>query len=154
MVTLSAAYSASSYGRIEKMVVTSWYERSNVLWVTLQRFIMCTKSSYTNSIGGSLFSSFAYSKRTGTGILGSYFQTSIVHFQTWNLITAKRSLKIGVNSSSSKKSILVYVHKRVNRQGLGILKWFFLHFRLSETNLLPVNQQVRRLFHVHFHCTS
>ena len=63
------------------------------------------------------------------------------------------TLKIGVNSSSSKKKYLVCIHKRVNRQGLGILKWFFLHFRLSETNLLPVNQQVRRFFHVDFHCT-
>ena len=110
---------------------------------------MCTKSSYTNSIGGSLFYSFTYSKRTGTGILGSCFQASICVKSYYREKESENRCKF----QYQQKSIVVYVYKRANRQGLGTLKWFFLHFCLSETNLLPVNQQVRRLFHVHFHCT-
>ena len=60
-----------------------------------------------------------------------------------NLTTVKTSLKIGVNSSGSKK-VFLYIKASVNRQGLGslIFFFFFLRFRLSEINLLPVKEQL------------
>ena len=66
-----------------------------------------------------------------------------------NLITVKKSLKIRVNSSGSKKVFMcTYIKASVNRQGLGIF-FFFLHFCLSEINLLQVKEQIGRLLDVH-----
>ena len=47
-----------------------------------------------------------------------------------------------------KVFLCTYIKASVNRQGLGILIWFFLQFRLSESNLLPVKEQIWRLLHV------
>ena len=91
---------------------------------------MYTKSSYTNFIGGFVFSLFAYSKKTGTRIL--FFRIPVHVFRRTfveNLITVKRSLRIGVNSSGSRKVFLcTYIKASINRQGLGILKCFFFAF--------------------------
>ena len=69
-----------------------------------------------------------------------------------NLITVKKSLKIGVNSSGSKKVFMcTYIKASVNRQGLDIFNFFFffLYFCLSEINLLQVKDQIGRLLDVH-----
>ena len=78
--------------------------------ITLQRLVMYTKSSYTSFIEGFLF---AYSKKTGTRILISCFQTSICGESCYR----EKESENWCNSSGSKKSILVYVLKASeNRQ--------------------------------------
>ena len=97
--------------------------------VTLQRLIMYTKSPCTNFIGAILFPSFTYSKNTSARIFGSCFQKSICGKSFYREILAV----------VKKVFLCMYIKASVNRQGLSILKWFFLHFHLI---LLQVKEQI------------